>query len=57
MGLGVKQDYEKAAYWFQTAAEQGNKVAQTKLSHCYKEGKEVKKDHKRANYWYKKSQE
>ena len=31
IGQGVKKDYERAIYWFEKAAEQGNRIAQKNL--------------------------
>ena len=56
-GQGVKQDYEKAVYWYTKAAEQGDAVAQSNLGICYKNGQGVKKDYERAIYWFEKAAE
>ena len=37
-GLGVKQDAEKAVFWYQKAAAQGNPYAQFNLGSCYLQG-------------------
>lgn len=48
-GEGMKApDYEKAAYWYEKAAEQGNPRAQYFLSRLFKEGLGVTKDEKKA---------
>ncbi len=57
LGDGIKQDYEKAFYWFQKAAEQNYAPAQYNLSVMYKNGEGIKQDYEKAFYWYKKSQE
>ena len=47
-GIGVKQDIEKAVYYYTKAATQGHSVAQCILGLCYDEGKGVGLDQKRA---------
>ena len=56
-GQGVKQDYKKAVYWYEKAAEQGYVVAQNDLGFCYGTGRGVKQDYVQAAYWYKKAAE
>ena len=41
--VGIEKDLEKAFYWYQKAAENGNKYAQYNLGRCYENGKGVKK--------------
>ena len=41
-GVGVEQDYAKAAAWYERASEQGNADAQNNLGVMYAEGKGVK---------------
>ena len=50
-----KQDYEKAFYWFQKVANQGDDGAQFSLGDCYYTGNGIEQDYKKAAYWYKKS--
>ena len=52
---GVKQDYAKAAYWFQKSAAQGDAAAQAWLGYIYKAGQGVPLDYSQAAYWYQKS--
>lgn len=62
-GHGVKQDYEKAKYWFQKAyqltrqsAELGNSDAQYSLGNMYKHGTDVlEKNKEAAAEWYRKA--
>ena len=54
-GEGVKQDDEKAAYWYRRAADQGDAKAQTYLGLLYTFGKGVGQNYQQAAYWYKKA--
>jgi uncharacterized protein len=54
-GLGVPQDYAKAAQWFRKAAEQGDTYAQSSLAWLYAQGHGVKKDDREAANWYRKA--
>lgn len=56
-GQGVKQDYFKAAEWFQKAAEQGHAEAQYNLGLMYYYGEGVKQDFIKAVEWCQKSAE
>ncbi|PKY55961.1 kinase-like protein [Rhizophagus irregularis] len=56
-GTGTKQNYKKAFYYFQKAAESGYKPAQYDLGGCYEDGKGVKKNNKKAFQLYQKSAE
>jgi len=38
-GIGIKQDYAKAAEWYNKAAEQGDNMAKIALENLKKEGK------------------
>jgi len=38
-GIGIKQDYKKAAEWYSKAAEQGDEMAKNALENLEKEGK------------------
>lgn len=40
-GQGIKQSYEKAAYWWTKAAEQRDAIAQYNLGCCYEYGQGV----------------
>ena len=55
--MGTEIDLEKSFYWHQKAAENGNKVAQYNLGHCYKIRKGIEKNEAKAFEWYKKSAE
>ncbi len=50
-GVGTKINYKKAFYYFQKAAENGNKFAQYNLGNCYKNGEGVEKDTKKHLYY------
>ena len=52
-----KVDYEKAVYWFEKSAEQGNVIGQYNLGNMYENGEGVKQDYAEALKWYKKSAE
>ena len=54
-GRGVTQDYTKAVYWYQEAAERGNARAQVNLGNCYYNGEGISKDLSMAVHWYKKA--
>ncbi|RGB35179.1 kinase-like domain-containing protein, partial [Rhizophagus diaphanus] len=56
-GTGTKQNYKKAFYYFQKAAESGYKIAQYDLGSCYEDGKGVKKNNRKAFILYQKSAE
>jgi hypothetical protein len=55
-GLGVAQDYEKAAEWFGRAAAQGHPMAQLSLGMCYLDGRGVPANRRKANAWIGKAQ-
>src|SRR5262249_49336972 len=54
-GEGVDQDYEKAAGWYEKAAEAGDAVAMHNIGLCYAVGKGVQADKALALQWLKKS--
>ena len=56
-GKGIRQDLEKAVYWFTKAAEQDNDSAQHNLGFMYSEGKGVQQNFEKAVYWYTKAAE
>jgi len=51
-GLGVGQDYAKAAQWHHLAAEQGDIDAQHNLGYLYAGGFGVEQDDVQAYMWY-----
>ncbi|CAB4417621.1 unnamed protein product [Rhizophagus irregularis] len=51
-GEGTEKNLEKAFYWYQKAAENGDKEAQFNLGVCYEEGIGIEKDEVEASYWY-----
>ena len=58
-GLGTRQDYKQAVYWYTKAAEQGhlNAEAQSNLGVMHFNGLGTRQDYKRAVYWYTKAAE
>ena len=56
-GEGVSEDFEKARYWREKAAENEHVGAQWELGRMYYRGEGVPKDFEKAFYWYKKSAE
>jgi len=43
-GKGTKKNIKKAIYWYNKAAENGDKVAHYNLGNCYRFGISVEKD-------------
>ncbi|MBQ7242789.1 MAG: SEL1-like repeat protein [Bacilli bacterium] len=43
------------AYWFEQAAMQGDREAQSRLAKCYEQGIGVPRSIETASYWKKKS--
>ncbi|KAL0238088.1 hypothetical protein GEMRC1_012561 [Eukaryota sp. GEM-RC1] len=54
-GTGIKQDKEKAVFWFQKAADLGNSNAMYSLGNCYFDGEGIKENNNKAVRWYKKA--
>lgn len=54
-GEGCEVNYEKALYWYEKAAEQGNENAQLWVGKLYEQGQGCTKDTKKARYWYEKA--
>lgn len=52
---GVAQDYRKAAYWYQKAADQGDALAEQELGELYYKGQGLPQDYARAIYWVRKA--
>lgn len=50
-GVGVKQNYEAAVFWYSRAAESGHVPAQVALGECYADGLGVGYDWEHAMYW------
>ena len=48
LGIGAKQDWQKAVSWFAKAAEHGHAAAQYHLGNCYYFGEGVEQDYQRA---------
>lgn len=53
----VERNLEKAKYWFEKSAEQGDSDAQVRLGSMYLFGEGVKQDLEKARYWIEKSVE
>ncbi|WP_278542021.1 tetratricopeptide repeat protein [Oxalobacter formigenes] len=56
-GQGVKENHQKAFFWYQKAAEAGLAVAQFNVGLMYQYGKGVSKDMAKAVEWFKKAAE
>lgn len=56
-GDGVKQNFDKAVYWYRQAAEQGNARAMTNLGKLYAAGNGVPNDWEQATEWFRKAAE
>ena len=54
-GDGVEQNYEKAKYYYEMAAEKGNTDAMNALGHLYHSGEGVKRNLKKAVHYYEKA--
>jgi TPR repeat protein len=62
MGFAIENtrhgtDWDKAAKWYHTVAEQGHSGAQCNLGVCYSNGRGVDKDETEAAKWYRKAAE
>ena len=55
-GTGVKQDEEKAVYWFEKSAKNGNSLSMFHLGECYYKGRGVQADTIMAIDWLKKAE-
>ena len=53
LGRGVKQDNEKAFYYFRKAANQNDAFAQNELAYMYAAGKGTPREDAKAFKWYK----
>src|SRR5437763_531952 len=56
-GKKTEKNLEKAFYWYQKAAESGNKSAMNNLAICYENGKGTEKNLEKAFYWFQKAAE
>ena len=54
-GEGVRQDYTKAAKWYEKAANQGYVETQNRLGQMYYKGEGVPQDYTKARQWYEKA--
>ena len=54
-GRGVSQDYTKAAYWYERAANAGDPLAQNEIGYLYQAGIGVQRDPARAVQWYQRA--
>lgn len=57
LGRGVKQDDERAFYYFNKAAADGNPFAQNEVAYLYAAGKGTPRDYTKAFAWYKEAAE
>jgi len=51
-GLGVNQDFARAAYWYLKAADQGHASAQNNIGSLYYNGTGVFRNKKKAKHWH-----
>ncbi len=56
-GEGTEKNLEKAFYWYQKAAENGDSMAQYHLALSYYKGEGIEKNLEKAFYWYQKAAE
>ncbi|RIA87949.1 hypothetical protein C1645_827104 [Glomus cerebriforme] len=56
-GEGTEKNLEKAFYWYQKVAENGNEIAMNNLATRYKNGEGTEKNLEKAFYWYQKAAE
>ncbi len=54
-GMGLQQNFKRAARLYERAAAQGHADAQMRLGHCYEFGNGVKIDCKTAAQWYRRA--
>ena len=52
---GFPQDYQKAKYWYEKSAAQGNSDAQSQLAFLYYSGLGTQQNYKKAKKWYHKA--
>jgi hypothetical protein len=52
LGYGAKRDFDKAAAWYERAAQLGFVLAQYDLANLYYDGRGVSRDPKQAARWY-----
>lgn len=50
-GIGVEQDFEQAAEWFEHAAEQGHGPSQLALARLYLQGVGIERNEELAYFW------
>jgi TPR repeat protein len=55
LGLGVEQNNQKAFYYFNQAAHDGDPLAQNELAFMYGVGKGTRRDYAKALTWYQKA--
>jgi hypothetical protein len=56
-GWGVEQNYSEALHWYRKAAEQGERMAQSKLGILYYHGLGTAQDTNEAASWFQKAAE
>lgn len=52
LGRGVPQNYERAFYYFNQGAREGDPLAQNEVAYMYAAGKGTKQDYRQAINWY-----
>ena len=57
LGISLKQDFQRAAYWYELAADQGYSGAQTNLGVLYANGEGVSSSKQKAIFWLRKAAE
>lgn len=55
IGRGVEKSDEKAAYWYERAANSGDPWAQNQIGYFYQTGIGVQRDPVRAAHWYERA--
>lgn len=56
-GLGTSMNLEKAAYYFEISAKDGDEYGQFRFAYCLKYGQGLERDYVKALFWFKKSAE
>lgn len=54
-GYQIKQDYQKAFYWYKKSAESGNNKAMYNLASMYANGDGVEESYEKAEFWLEES--
>ena len=54
-GVGVKQDYARARYWYEQSFNNGDSLSAEALAHMYEKGEDGHVDYTQAMLWHKKA--